>query len=124
MGSYQEALDAFAAGRDSMLDVAAHRRAGRIKGGVSLNVEQSIGRDVSMFARAAENDGRVESFAYTEVDRSAEIGGAWVPRSGRNRCGLAFATNSIDAEHRQYLARGGLGFLLGDGALTYGPERI
>jgi carbohydrate-selective porin OprB len=32
--------------------------------------------------------------------------------------------NGIVAAHQQYLALGGLGFLLGDGALTYGPEKI
>jgi len=124
MGSYQEALDAFAAGRDSVLDVAAHRRVGRIKRGVSVNLEQSIGRGINLFARAARNDGGVESFAYTEVDHSAELGAAWVARSQRNRGGLALARNGIGMQHRLYLARGGLGFLLGDGALNYGAEQI
>jgi high affinity Mn2+ porin len=32
--------------------------------------------------------------------------------------------NGISGDHREYLALGGLGFLLGDGALTYGTERI
>ena len=32
--------------------------------------------------------------------------------------------NAIVAAHQQYLALGGLGFILGDGALTYGPEKI
>jgi high affinity Mn2+ porin len=33
-------------------------------------------------------------------------------------------SNSLAPDHREYLARGGRGFLLGDGALRYGPERI
>ena len=32
--------------------------------------------------------------------------------------------DGIVAGHQQYLALGGLGFLLGDGGLTYGPEKI
>jgi hypothetical protein len=32
--------------------------------------------------------------------------------------------NGIVGDHRVYLADGGLGFLLGDGALTYGQEKI
>jgi high affinity Mn2+ porin len=32
--------------------------------------------------------------------------------------------NGIVAAHQNYLALGGLGFLLGDGALTYGHEKI
>jgi high affinity Mn2+ porin len=126
MGSYQEAVDAFAAGRDSVPDITAHRRTDRTKGGVSLNVEQSLGRGVTLFGRAGQNDGRVESFTYTEVDRTLELGAAWVPGAGGgdNRFGIALATNGLASQHREYLARGGHGFLLGDGALTYGPERI
>jgi high affinity Mn2+ porin len=32
--------------------------------------------------------------------------------------------NRLWRDHRGYLAAGGLGFLLGDGALRYGDERI
>ena len=34
------------------------------------------------------------------------------------------SSNGISADHRLYLALGGKGFLLGDGALTYGRENI
>jgi high affinity Mn2+ porin len=37
---------------------------------------------------------------------------------------VAFVANGISRRHRQYLALGGLGFLLGDGNLSYGPEEI
>jgi hypothetical protein len=126
MGSYQEALDAFAARRDSIPDIVAHRRAGRRKGGAGLNVEQDVGRGFRVFGRAGQNDGRIESFAYTEVDRTLEVGLAWVQRSGNrgDRLGIALVSNGLSSQHREYLAHGGLGFLLGDGALTYGPERI
>ena len=32
--------------------------------------------------------------------------------------------NGISRNHREYLGLGGLGFVLGDGRLTYGPEKI
>jgi len=35
-----------------------------------------------------------------------------------------FVSNRISADHQKYLALGGLGFLLGDGALNYGRENI
>jgi carbohydrate-selective porin OprB len=41
-----------------------------------------------------------------------------------DRVGVAFASNGLSASHREYLALGGLGFLLGDGALRYGRENI
>jgi high affinity Mn2+ porin len=126
MGSYREAIDAFLAGRDSVLDVTAHRRPGRTKAGAGLNAEQSVGRGVAVFGRAGLNNGHIESFAYTEVDRSLEVGVEWTapPWRREDRLGMAFVNNGLAPDHRQYLALGGLGFLLGDGALRYGPERI
>jgi len=126
MGSYREAIDAFLSGADSMPDVTAHRRPGRTKAGVGLNVEEGVGHGIAVFGRAGVNDGRVESFAYTEVDRTLELGAGWTgpPWRKGDRLGLAIVANGLAPDHREYLARGGLGFLLGDGALRYGSERI
>src|SRR5207245_6214906 len=38
--------------------------------------------------------------------------------------GLAFLFNGLSAGHRDYLAAGGVGFIIGDGALRYGAEEI
>jgi carbohydrate-selective porin OprB len=38
--------------------------------------------------------------------------------------GLGVAINMLGANHRNYLAAGGLGAFLGDGALNYGPEQV
>lgn len=126
MGSYREAIDAFLGGQDSVLDITAHRRPGRTKAGVGVNVEQGVGHGGTVFARAGVNKGRVESFAYTEVDHTLELGVAWtgLPWRRSDRAGVAFVSNGLEPDHREYLARGGVGFLLGDGRLTYGPERI
>jgi len=72
-------------------------------------------------------EGRHESFAYTEVDETVEIGaGGSGKRWHRkfDRAGLVFVSNGISRDHQQYLALGGLGFLLGDGRLNYGRENI
>ena len=42
----------------------------------------------------------------------------------QDRAGLAFISNGISRDHQQYLALGGVGFLLGDGKLNYGRENI
>lgn len=127
MGSYREAVEDYLDGKTATPDVVAARRQGRHKYGFGLNFEQEITSTVSLFGRLGWSDGHNESFAYTEVDRSAELGAfttgeRW--HRGNDRFGAVFVANGIVAAHQQYLALGGLGFLLGDGGLTYAPEEI
>jgi high affinity Mn2+ porin len=97
------------------------------KYGFGINVEQSLTKNVTAFARFGWGDGRKESFAYTEVDQTFAAGmgvhGSWWHRT-QDRAGLAFVSNAIKKDHQNYLAAGGLGFLLGDGHLNYGRENI
>lgn len=127
MGSYRESIDAYLAGNGSRPDVTAHRHEGTLKYGFGLNVEQALGPAFRVSLRAGWNEGKNELFAYTEVNDTLQLaadvrGLAW----GRplDRIGLALVSNGLSADHRQYLALGGLGFLLGDGALAYGREQI
>jgi high affinity Mn2+ porin len=92
-----------------------------------LNAEQEITKTVRLFGRLGWNEGRNESFAYTEVDQAVEIGADWRLdrwRRSNDKVGIAFITNGISRLHQLYLALGGNGFLLGDGRLTYGREDI
>ena len=127
MGNYREAINDYLDGDTLTPDITSTRRQGRHKYGLGLNFEQEITPAVSVFGRLGWSDGRNESFAYTEDDRTLELGGfatgsAWHRRN--DRAGAVFVANGIVAAHQQYLALGGLGFLLGDGGLTYGPEKI
>ena len=74
-----------------------------------------------------DNNDKTESFAFTEVGQTFAGGlganGAWWHRR-YDRAGLALASNAISKDHQTYLADGGYGFLLGDGALNYGRENI
>jgi high affinity Mn2+ porin len=127
MGIYRDAIDAFQAGRTNRPDITAHPRWNQLKYGFGLNLEQEIANDVEVFLRVGWNDGKTESFAYTEVDRTVAFGmSVRGTRWGRShdRTGLAFVSNGLSDYHREYLALGGTGFLLGDGALTYGRENI
>ncbi len=126
MGSYRDAIDAFLGGQDSAPDITAHRRVGRTKAGVGVNLEQGIGSGLRIFGRAGANNGTVESFAYTEVDQTFQLGMGWIspPWRRNDRVGIAFVSNGLSADHREYLALGGIGFLLGDGSLNYGREQI
>ncbi len=127
MGNYREAIGQFRAGQVSVPDVLLTRRQGRIKYGFGVNLEQYLARSLRAYARWGWNDGRNESFVYTEADRTLAFGGdlggsLWL--RPLDKLGLASVTNSISGDHREYLALGGLGFILGDGKLTYSPERI
>jgi high affinity Mn2+ porin len=127
MGDYREAIAAFLSGKESTPDIEAHRRQGRIKYGFGANAEQQISEQVRVFGRWGWNEGHHESFAYTEVNDTVELGAdlkgsLW--RRRHDKVGVALVSNGISAEHRRYLALGGHGFLLGDGALNYGRERV
>jgi hypothetical protein len=127
MGSYDEAIAGFLAGRDPKPDIVAYRQPGRVKTGLGVNAEYAFPRLVRVFARAGWNEGHNESFAYTEVNNSAQTGGdlsgEWWRRS-HDRLGVAVVSNGLSEPHREYLALGGEGFLLGDGTLRYGRENI
>jgi len=127
MGSYDEAIRDFLTGRDPRPDIVAHRAPSRVKTGVGANLEYVVSRGVRLFGRTGWNEGRHESFAYTEVNDTGQAGGdlagaLW--RRPQDRLGAAIVSNGLSAAHREYLALGGLGFLLGDGALRYGRENI
>jgi hypothetical protein len=128
MGNYRDAL-AVAVANGTTPSIVADDQEGRRKYGYGLNAEQPIADqgETGMFLRLGWNDGRTESFAFTEVDRHLSVGGQvsgvhW--RRAEDRLGIALVSEGLSAEHRNYLAAGGSGFLLGDGRLNYGPEQI
>jgi len=127
MGNYELANQNFLNGQGTVPDIVNTRKQGRKKYGFELNFEQELPANLGVFGRVGWSDGRNESFAYTEVDRTVQAGlfskgDKW--RRKNDRAGVVFVANEVVAAHQQYLAYGGLGFLLGDGALTPGPEKI
>lgn len=124
MGRYREVLDDPGKFDTS---IVMSRQYGRSKSGIVLNIEQSFGDGFGAFLRASWNDGKNETWAFTEIDHSVS-GGMVVSGTGWNRSddrfGIAGVINGISADHRAYLAAGGYGFIIGDGALTYGNEYI
>lgn len=127
MGSYRQAVNDFRAGLTPVPDITAHPLQTTAKYGFGINFEQPLNDWAGLFGRWSWNEGRYESYAYTEVDQSAHVGvGAGGRRWGRkfDRAGLAFVSNGISRDHQEYLALGGSGFLLGDGRLNYGRENI
>jgi high affinity Mn2+ porin len=126
MARYQDALD-LAAQTAGVPDINAVRTDERVKRGFGLNFEQEISPSVGLFGRASWADGQTETYAFTEIDRSLSAGvsvkGGAFGRA-RDSLGIAYVRNGLSTAHRDYLAAGGLGFFLGDGALNYRPENI
>lgn len=128
MGRYAEA-NAVALAQGTIPDIVADDAPGRVKYGAAVNAELPVadGGETGLFARAGWNDGHTESFVFTEADQHLSVGGQLSGRHwGRDRdvFGAAIAGDGLSSLHREYLAAGGSGFLLGDGALRYGWETL
>jgi high affinity Mn2+ porin len=127
MGIYRRAIADFEAGLTPIPDITGHPWHITRKYGFGVNLEQNLLPNLTAFARFGWDNGKTESFAYTEVDQTVAGGlganGAWWHRK-QDRAGIALVSNAIKKDHQNYLADGGYGFLLGDGALNYGRENI
>jgi high affinity Mn2+ porin len=124
MGRYQQVLDDPARYGNS---IAATREDGRVKYGFAISVDQQITDSLGAFLRGSANDGRTESWAFTEIDRSIGLGALqrgslW--HRAEDEVGAAVVVDALSPVHRRYLARGGYGFIIGDGALHYAPEVV
>jgi high affinity Mn2+ porin len=122
MGNYQDTLNDPSLHEDIELNAAY-----RYKYGFGINLEQEIRKNLGAFMRLGWSDGKNQTYEFTDVDRTATAGlslkGArW--RRPEDTVGLGLVVNGISAAHREYLAAGGLGILVGDGALDYRAERI
>jgi hypothetical protein len=127
MGNYDDAiaLASQTGTAPSLLDV---EKAGGTKYGFGINFEQPLADDgeTGLFGRMGWNDGRHETWAYTECDRHVSLGAQlsgihW--NRNEDRAGIAYAVDGLSAPHRDYLAAGGYGILMGDGALNYALEQ-
>ncbi|HET7451326.1 MAG TPA: carbohydrate porin, partial [Thermoanaerobaculia bacterium] len=123
MGSYEEALTEAGAG---VPDVTTTRAKGRTKRGIGVNLQRTFG-GWGVFLRAGGNDGRNETFCYTEIDRSVSAGfshsGAFFKRP-EDTLTVGVLGNGLSSAHARYLAQGGIGFQLGDGRLDYAHETV
>jgi high affinity Mn2+ porin len=126
MGSYDDAVDL--AVRDGAAPSTALVRRYSNKPGIALNLEQELASDLGAFARASANDGRRETYEFTDVNKSL---GAGLQLTGQrwsradDAVGLAIAVNAVSTAARRYFAAGGLGPIIGDGRLPdYGLEHV
>jgi hypothetical protein len=127
MGIYRDANTAFVKHLVPIPEITNHPWHVTQKYGFGVNLEQNLTRNFTAYARWGWDNGKTESFAYTEIDSTFNQGiganGALWHRK-KDLAGIAFVSNGIKKDHQVYLADGGLGFLLGDGGLNYGRENI
>jgi high affinity Mn2+ porin len=99
----------------------------RYKYGLGVSIDQELLKSVGAFMRLGWNDGRTESWAYTDIDKTASAGlsfkGDLWGRSA-DVYGIAGILNGISGSHQSFLGAGGTGPTIGDGALSYGHEVI
>ena len=124
MGNYNEALEL----DPVQPEVTQTRKYGRTKSGFVINAEQELNNNVGVFGRISWNDGQNETWAFTEIDHSVNVGmqfkgDLW--KRPTDILGAALLINGISQAHKDYLAAGGYGFIIGDGQLAnYGQESI
>jgi high affinity Mn2+ porin len=127
-GNYRDAIGMVRAdpGIDPT-DALVDTREGRVKYGYVPGLEQLLSDDVALFGRWSWNNGTSEIIAFTDIDASLS-GGLSIKGTSWGRpndvVGIAGAVNALSRDHRDYLAIGGLGILVGDGQLNYRQEKI
>ena len=126
-GNYRQALAISATDPTlNINDVMTGVRHTNLKYGFYANLEQQIAKDIGLFVRVSWNDGRNEILSFTDIDRSLS-GGLSIKGSywGRENdtIGVGGAVNGLSTAHRDFLAAGGTGLLIGDGRLNYRPEQ-
>jgi len=123
MGDYRESIQL----NPQNPDITSTRRYGNTKFGFMVNAEQGLTDQLGCFVRAGWNNGKHETWAFTEIDHTISgglslTGEQW--KRGDDHVGLAYVASGLSQPHREYLAAGGKGFMLGDGKLNYAWEQL
>lgn len=129
--SYADGIKALATNDTHLLNVIAGLEEGSTfdgtKTGVGISLNQEFTNEIGFFGRAGWNDGKHATWAFTEIDQTVSAGlsvkGTKWHRAD-DVCGIAGVINGISPDHQAFLKAGGYGFIIGDGNLNYGTEKI
>ena len=125
MGNYDSSI-AIAKRTNIAPDITDSRQFGRTKNGYYATLDNTID-NFHLFVKYSKNDGKNETYAFTEIDESLATGiqldGAIWKRKD-DVLGISIVKNDISNDHRTYLSDGGYGFIIGDGKLNYFSEKI
>lgn len=129
--SYSEGLKAIGDNDTYLLNVISGKAEWDVYGGkkfgLGFSADQELNNEFGVFMRAGWNDGKDVTWAFTEIDQTLSVGISlkgirWHRPS--DVFGFASVMNGISVPHRDFLAAGGYGFIIGDGKLNYGHEGI
>ena len=114
-------------GQGSGVTIPSAARGYPLKYGFGLNLEQEVMKNIGIFSRLGWTPGQLETWTYTDVDRSVSLGvsikgDAW-SRHG-DSFGFAYIVSGASAANQQFLKAGGTDMLDGDGNLNYKPEKV
>jgi len=103
MGVYRDAVNNFITGKTARPEITNHPVQTTVKYGFGVS------HSLRLFGRFGWNEGQHESYAYTEVDQTIQVGSdhtgdAW--KRKLDKVGPVFVSNAIKADHQRYLARG------------------
>ena len=132
--SYQEATAILLAnppdldvGSGAGITIPAAARAYRFKYGFGLSAEQEVANSIGLFSRIGWNNGKLESWTFTDVNWTVSIGvsvkGKPWHRPG-DSFGLADILSGASVANQKFLEAGGTDILDGDGNLSYEPENV
>lgn len=100
----------------------------RAKVGGYIDANYNLAKGVGLFARASWNDGKSESWGYTQADFSANAGLLCNPTffaHNNDLFGVTASYNTISKGHQNYLAAGGGNFMIANNQLLeYAPEIV
>lgn len=128
LATFSQLAAFYAANPDDTIEQAEVVRHLRNKFGGEINLEQAITADLAAFMRASFNDGRTESYEFTDITRSISTGLTLAGTSWNrpdDSIGIVAIINNTSHVLKEYLAAGYYGILIGDGRLTNAaPEQV
>lgn len=123
MGNYRQSIQTAGLG---IPDITDSRLYGRSKWGYYFSIDNHFG-PFHQFLKTSWNDGKNETWAFTEIDGSITTGiqfDGQLWKRKNDRLAIAYVNNRLSNDHQTYLSKGGYGFLIGDGKLNYGHEQV
>lgn len=107
---------------EAHFDSIAHD-ATKLGGGIDIHYR--LTNNSGFFWRYSYNDGLYEDFGYTQCSQSINAGillKLKIIGRPKDKIGVSGSYNTISYLQQQYLQDGGVGFMTGDGDLSYAPE--